>query len=84
MIQYFRLSITYNTTMTQCKNKLCCEEVESCAGCLSANENFPLVGAMLPEIELEVYHNEEIKKVNWDTASKKCIDYYAKVLCDRC
>lgn len=24
---------------------------------------------------------EEVKKVTWDTASKKCIDYYARVLC---
>lgn len=25
---------------------------------------------------------EEVKKVNWDEASKKCIDYYEKVLCN--
>jgi len=25
---------------------------------------------------------EEIKKVTWDAASKKCIDYYEKIICD--
>ena len=25
---------------------------------------------------------EEVKKVTWDAASKKCIDYYAKIMCD--
>lgn len=24
---------------------------------------------------------EEVKKVNWDAASKKCIDYYEKIIC---
>lgn len=26
---------------------------------------------------------EEVKKVTWDTASKKCLDYYARVLCGK-
>ncbi len=25
---------------------------------------------------------EEVKKVTWDSASKKCVDYYEKILCD--
>ncbi|MEK7568732.1 MAG: glycosyltransferase family 4 protein [Patescibacteria group bacterium] len=25
---------------------------------------------------------EEVKKVTWDAASKKCIDYYEKIMCD--
>ena len=25
---------------------------------------------------------EEIKKVSWDTASRKCVDYYEKILCE--
>ena len=25
---------------------------------------------------------EEVKKITWDAASKKCIDYYAKMICD--
>jgi len=25
---------------------------------------------------------EEVRKVNWDAASKKCIDYYEKILCE--
>ncbi len=25
---------------------------------------------------------EEVKKINWDKASRKCIDYYEKIICD--
>lgn len=27
---------------------------------------------------------EEVRKVTWDAASKKCIDYYTKILCEHC
>ena len=31
---------------------------------------------------LWINSRQEIKKISWDVASKKCIDYYAKMICD--